>query len=401
LTKKVVDAARRTVWDTDVRGFGLRVRSSGRRFYTLKKGTGRSGRGRWLTIGEHGAPWTPDPVTGAKRTLTVDLARAEAVRLIGEVHAGRDPAQVRRQARAMPTLSEFAARYIEEHSVVHKVPAQVKEERRLLGSTILPKLGALRLDQVSHTQIGEFHRARRHVKVNANRCLTLLSHMFNQARAWGVLPRAHINPCLDVKRFKEMKRRRFLSPEELHDLGAILAGRATITAQFIHLLLYTGARPIELARLKWSDFPGDRLEAAVIRRKERELALFFPRPAREILEARRKEADPDAPYVFPNFRHAKRKTGHMRVTSVQNAWYDLREAAGLKDVRLYDLRHTFASTGLLEGQDLKRIGDLLGHSNPQTTDRYAHLAAGHLLQAAEDTAERLSAALTRQPGAAR
>ena len=179
LTKRVVDEAEPTrdadgklreakLWDNDVRGFFLRVRPSGAKVYGLSYGTGRRGVKRRVTIGEHGASWTPNPVTGQARTLTPELARQEAERLRGEVSAGGDPGARRVSERALPTLAEFAESYLEDYALPHKKPGTVLAERGLLGlrkqpsrplrtkrkpRTILQVLGDRRVDKITTADV--------------------------------------------------------------------------------------------------------------------------------------------------------------------------------------------------------------------------------------------------------
>ena len=219
ITKRLVDAmkpaARDTfVWDELTPGFGLKVTPKGRRIYVLQ--WERAGVPRRYTIGRHGLPgpsglpWTPD------------TAREEAVRLLGVVAAGGDPAEAKQEAKAEPTLKEFAARYLAEHAKVKKKPRSANEDERLLEKRLLPALGRRKLASISRADVQRLHLEMREAPYAANRALALLSKMMNLGEAWGLRPDGS-NPCRHVQRFKEARRERFLSEEELSRLGKVLA----------------------------------------------------------------------------------------------------------------------------------------------------------------------------------
>jgi hypothetical protein len=212
ITKRRVDAAEvpghgeLLLWDSELPGFGLRVRAGGTKVYVLKYGAGRRGLTRKLTIGRHGAPWTPE------------TARDEARRLLGLVAAGQDPASARALAKGMPTLAEFAERYMREHAEPHKKASTSKEDRRCLTRGIIPALGNRRLDTLTRAEIVRFHLGLKDTPTTANRYVALLSHMFTMAEKWGLRAEG-ANPCRHVERFPEKKRKRFLSGDEMARLG--------------------------------------------------------------------------------------------------------------------------------------------------------------------------------------
>jgi integrase len=396
-------------WDLEVRGFGVRVLASGLRLYVFKYGLGRRGKSRWVTIGEHGSQWTPDPVTGLERRLVVAVAREEARRMRGEVLAGRDPAEAKRAARAMPTLKEFGERYLEEYSRPHKAEASAAGDEQNLKH-LVAKLGSMRMDQVMTSHVTRFHLERgTNAPVNANRCVGLLSHIFSMAVKWGVLPRTHFNPCTDVARFVETARKRYLSEQELVRVGAVLAEaeagegiypegelpagkkrrrRRAPAIEVIRLLIFTGARIGEVVSLRWEHVD---LERGVAMQKRKghgaELqAIVLPAPARLLLDGIKHRGE----WVFPG-RHGK----HLARNTVQHAWSRLRKKAKLEDVHVHDLRHSFASVAVAGGSSLPIIGALLGHTQVQTTQRYAHLSDDPLRAAADAAAARIDSALKR------
>lgn len=388
------------LWDSEVPGFAVRVHGGkGRvwRAYVVRFPV--AGKDRWITIGEHGCPWKPDPRTGRPRILTAELAREEALRIRGIWQSGGDPRTLRAKDRLgvvvparlpCPTVEEFSVRYLDKHSDLHKAYASAKKDRELLKGRILPMLGPMRMDDVGPGQVTDLQAKLRKTPVTANRCLSLLSHMFTLARRWGALPKSHENPCRDVPRFREGERERYLSGEELARLGPALVAEKKenlYEVAAILVLAFTGARPTEILGLE-RDQLQLKLGHVMVRRKGRWLPIFLPPPAVAILKDL--PAKKGNPYVFP----AKKSNGPLtNAGPLRTVWRRARAAAGLEDVRLYDLRHTLASMAVNTGYSLPIIGGLLGHTNPKTTQRYAHLAALPVRTAGKKVATQIEAAM--------
>lgn len=398
LTKRLVEAAqppargRRYLIDAEVPGFTAIVRRGAKRvFRTYAIRFGAAGRQRWITIGEHGGPWKPDPKTGNPRTLTTELAREEALRFRGIWQAGGDPRVVRAAGRAegerpprppCPTLEDFARDYLEKHSDVHKALRTAKEDRGYLDRHLLTWRGKARLDDIGPGDIAELQASLKGIPVTANRCVSLISHIFTMARRWRVLPKSHENPCVDVPRFKERRRERYLTAEELARLGpALLAEKADnpYTVAAVLVLAFTGARPSEILELKREQL---RLELGhvMLLRKGQWRPLYLPPPALLILDEVPEVAG--NPYVFPG----RIVAGHVSMGGLHTMWKRVRTAAELEDVHPYDLRHTLASMAINTGYSLEVIGGMLGHTNVATTARYAHLAAAPVREAGKDVA---------------
>lgn len=368
LTKRRVDAAKpgAVLWDGEIPGFGLRVSKGGSKSYVLKYRQGAMQR--WMTIGRHGAPWTPEK------------ARSEAKKLLGRIEDGKDPAAERAADREAETLAAFAERYLDTYARPHKKASSVAEDERNLNNHILPALGRSRVKDITRADIARFHLSLKETPYAANRCRALLSHMFKKAEAWGVRP-DNSNPCVHVEKFEEKGRERFLSPRELNRLGRVLrvvdrAGKASYVATALRLLLFTGARHSEILGLKWAEVD---LENGLLRLADSKTGaktIALPAPAIEILSTLPRIKDNT--YVLPG-----RKQGE-RLVNLQSSWRRIRKAALLRDVRIHDLRHSFASVGVSGGLTLPLIGGLLGHTQAATTQRYAHLA-GDVRQAAANT----------------
>lgn len=378
LTKRRVDSAKpgETVWDGEIKGLGVRVWASGARSYILKYR--RGGVQRWLTIGVHGDGWTPEK------------ARREAERLKGRIREGVDPALEAKIERDADSFDVFADRYLADYAKSHKKASTTREETRALKNHIRPVLGRYRLKDIQRGDVARFHQGMKATPYAANRYLALLSHMFSVAEDWGLRPE-NSNPCRRVKKFKERSRERFLSPDELARLGKALAlaeftGESPYVIAAVRLLLFTGARLSEILSLRWEHVD---LDAALLRLPDSKTGaktIALPAPAVQTLsELQRQESNP--------FVICGRKIG-AHLVNLQKPWRRIRAHAGLDDVRLHDLRHSFASVAVAGGMSLPLIGSLLGHSQPQTTARYAHFADDPRHAAANAVASAISASLT-------
>jgi hypothetical protein len=194
-------------WDTEVKGFGVRCRPSGAKYYVLKMRVG--GRQRWLTIGRHGSPWTPDK------------ARSEALRLLGLKSGGKDPASERDRQKGVITVAELGSRFLTAYVPQHCKPNTAYEYRRAVELFINPALGRHRISDLLRADVAAFHHDQRDCPYQANRALGVLSKMLNLAEEWGLRPDGS-NPCRHVKKYREDKRERYLTKEELQRLGAVL-----------------------------------------------------------------------------------------------------------------------------------------------------------------------------------
>ena len=363
ITRKTVDAlsAREReymLWDSDVRGFGVRVHPSGRKVYLVKYR--HHGRVTKMTIGPHG-------------TIPPAAARARAAEIITAAKTGRDMTgqvlQLRKDERA--TVHDLAGRFLAEYVAAHCKPSSAHSYGIAIRRHVLPRLGRRRVAEITRGDVAAMHHQMGGTPFAANRTLGILSAMFTAAELWELRPQGS-NPCRYVKRFRERRRERFLSDEEYRRLGATLreaedtgtVADAAIAA--IRLLMLTGCRLSEILTLRWEQVALEAGELRLPDSKTGAKVVHLGEPARAVLRGvARKEGNP---WVITGRRPGR------RLASLHFPWGRIRKRAGLDDVRLHDLRHSFASGGLLVGEGLPMIGKLLGHTQVQTTARYAHLA---------------------------
>jgi integrase len=383
LTKRIVDKIAANCpeafyWDDELPGFGLRVKPSGRRSYLVQYRA--KGRTRRFTLGPHGV-------------LTAKQARERARKLLASVRDGGDPSAERKRARQAETVAELGKRYLETHAENHKKPGSLYNDRLFLKTFIRPVLGMRKVADVTTADVQRLHASLHKTPYQANRVLALLSTIFNLAEKWG-LRANNSNPCRHVERYREKKRQRFLSAAELAELGKVLAKVERERVEWpsvvpaLRLLILTGARTSEILTLRWEwvdlqrsclNLPDSKTGAKVIQ---------LNAPALKVLaEIKPDQKDPDNPYVIRG-----RLKGKCLV-NLKDPWGRIRKRAKIPDVRVHDLRHSFASVAVGTGSSLPIIGALLGHTQPQTTARYAHLADDPLRAAAETVGARIAAAM--------
>jgi integrase len=357
ITKRVVDAFRpgALVWDADVKGFGVRCQRAAK-VYILK--TRINGKPRWLTIGRHGAPWTPE------------TARREARKLLGEIAAGRDPAAEREDARRDLTIAELCDLYLAEGCLTKKA-STLAIDRGRIERHIKPLLGKKHVQTLTKANVQRFlhdvatgktaadiktgHRGRAIVKGGkgtAGKAVALLGAIFTFAADRGL---RQDNPAHGVKSFKTKRLERFLSQAELAHLGEALATAETegvnpVPIAAIRFLVLSGVRKSEALLLKWDEVDFERsclrladskTGAKTVALGAAALALLASLPHFE-----------NNPHVFPG------STAGGPFVGLPKIWYRILEAAALQDVRLHDLRHHFASTGAAAGDSLLIIGKL-------------------------------------------
>lgn len=405
LTKAAIDRAKPHtddyfLWDGELKGFGIKIAKGGRKAYVCKYrvGSGRTAPTRRMTIGAHGSPWT------------IDQARTAARKVLGRAAIGEDPAREKQDAKKQITVAALCDLYLE-HGMGTKKASTIATDKGRIERHIKPLLGRKKVPDVTRGDIKRFMqdvangktstdiktglRGRAIVrggKGTATRTVGLLGGIFSYAFDCGLI---EVNPVRGIKRFADKKGERFLSQQELVALGEALrdgsaAGLNPQAIAILKLLIFIGARKGEIETLKWNevDFDGGYLRLADSKTGQKAIPLNAG--ALEVLAAIPRLDG--SPFVFP----AHRSEGHYEGTP--KVWRIVRATAGLGDVRLHDLRHSFASIAVSGGASLPIIGALLGHTNSATTQRYAHLHDDPLKAASEAVGSKIAASLSGKSG---
>lgn len=357
------------VWDTEVKGLGCMVNTSGKKtyyfLYRLLKGTKK----QRLKIGVHG-------------NITCDIARDIARGWMGDIVRGIDPKEhLKKQesnAKQSITLEAFLNLFVEKYKKVQNKESTINRDSYRLNNVIIPFFGNLKVYEVSVVDILRFQDHLKNTPIQFNRCASILSKAFNIAELWGYRHK-NSNPCHGIKKYKERKKERFLTIEELERLEKTLEMQdkfkisSPYTIGAIRLLMYTGCRLGEILNLRWDDvfLKDGYLHLTDSKTGERKIPLNES-AKNVLLKLKRQEENP---YVFVGV-----KVGAC-LTNLTRGWIKIRCLAGLEDVRIHDLRHTFASLAIKQGVDLYTVSKLLGHKNIATTTRYAHLEMEHLIKA--------------------
>ncbi len=386
LTKRVVESAlpdpakRVVLWDTEITGFCLRIYPSGKKTYFLQY-RNKKRETHKIKIGVHGP-------------ITTELARQKAIELSLNVGAGEDPS-IKQKVVAGNTgqsMQDLADKYLDLHAKTKKAPKSYKEDVAKLKNIILKRYGHLRVDAISTLDLQKLNSDLQKTPIQANRTMALLSKMFNLAIQWGW---RSDNPVMGVGKYKEQKRYRWLDDEESQRLfSALDTYHNQNVANAIRLLILTGARKTELLSATWDQFD---LEKGVWTKqahstKQRKMEhVPVSSLVLEILKKMKEQAD--SSFLFPG------KVPGEPLKDPKKAWDTIRKKAGAADVRMHDLRHTFASHLVSSGLSLSIVGKLLGHTQASTTQRYAHLADAPLREAAELIGNKMKKLVSKQENA--
>jgi integrase len=352
--------------DAKVQGLALRISRGGAKSWVWE---GRvRGRVRRITLGHHPA-------------FSLPIARTKALAMAAAVADGRDPAAERARERGELTFGAFAQIYIERHATPHKRSAdddkrmlrdvlpQKKEESKEHEPAPVPATWKhRRLSDITRAEVTQLHGRlqRERGLYTANRILALLRTMFNLAKRWGTL--SADNPAVGVRMFREEKRDRFLTPDELkRTLAGIEQEADWRWRAYFKLSLLLGPRRSELLSARWVDID---LQTCTWRlpttKAGRSHLLPLPTPAVAILESLPSRGQSD--WLFPSTAAA---SGHLE--EPRKAWQRIRSQADVKDVRIHDLRRTLGSWLAANRYGLPLIGRVLNHSQPSATAIYARL----------------------------
>lgn len=360
-------------WDSELEGFGVRVRPSGKKMFQVQYRKG--GRTRRVGIGRYG-------------TVTPEMARSKAKEILGAVAIGQNPAEFISMERAAPTMAHLCERFLEEYAAQRLKPRTFRDYELTIARLVKPNLGSFRVSDVHRRDIAELHHKLRKTPYQANRTLALISKIFNIAEIWELRPDGS-NPCRHVQKYPERPRNRYLCQSELRELGRVLSecdfdgSESSYVVAAFRLLILTGCRLGEIQTLRWNYITSNAMELPDSKTGARRIPL--PQPARDVLASLPRTIG--HPFVVEG------KLPNQHITDLQVPWRRIRERANLPSVRIHNLRHTYASNAVCSGVPLQMVGRILGHSVLQTTLRYAHLADEPVQQAAAENAASLSAAL--------
>jgi len=401
LTKRTVDALaagerRQIVWDRDLKGFGVRIETTGAKTFVVRyrAGGGRRAPRRQINIGRLGA-------------VTVGQARSNAKCVLGQVAQGEDPAKQRALARRAMTVKELCELYLEQ-GVHTKKESTLKTDRGRINRHIIPLLGNRQITNVSGADIEKFMRDVADGKTaittktkprgkavvkggrgTAARTVGLLSAILTFAVKRNLLPD---NPARGVERYPDNKRETYLSLEDFRMLGAVLSeleseGENPTGIDCLRLLAMTGARKGEVVRLQWDEV--DFGTGCLRLRDSKTGPKIIPlgKTALDLIAGQPKLCS--SLWVFPSLK----TEGNTPFVGIEKIWKKVRLKMEMPTVRIHDLRHSFASVGVSEGASLPIIGAILGHKEVSTTQRYAHLADNPVRTATDLISERIGSAL--------
>lgn len=364
---------RRTIWLPMGQKFGIRSYASGRQVYIVQ--ARMAGRPRTVTIA---------PTTLVSQADAARIAR----RVVAEALVGNDPATGRQRIRSAPSWADFLQEYWRKCGPHWKASTRTTQDiyRRLYLDDAFPDRF---IDGIQHADVVRWFNdlSDKAGPGGANRCLSILHAMLNRAEAWGYRPE-HSNPVAGVRRNKPRRHGRFLSEPELARLGAVLtremAGRRRVHATALAVLLLTGCRVSEVLGLHWSDIAGTRLKLRDSKTGPR--TVWIGDDVRALLSGLPRHRA--QPWVFwePHYRKPVRSLRHI--------WLRVRGAAELPDLRLHDLRHSFASHAAARCETVPMIGRLLGHARVASTARYTHLDDADVRNAAFRIGEAIETIMT-------
>ena len=373
-------------WDSELLGFGVRVYPTGRKVYVVQTRAGGKD-GKRVTVGRHGV-------------ITAEEARRRAALIVARIKAGEEPVPEPMAVTLAngPTVADLAAVYLDQVVAVRLKPASAKAYRGVIEKHILPALGRKPALSLDHAAVSALHHGLVETPAMANRAVEMLFRIYRAAEERELIPEGS-NPCRQIAMNRQRRHERFLTDEEFRRLGRVLdeaersEGAMARAAMAIRLLLLTGCRKNEILSLRWDHVD---LEAREMRlgdtKTGRRTVQLSPAATAVLARGTRIEGNP---HVIPGTRRGSRMSG------MQRPWDRIRKSAGLEDMRLHDCRHSFASRALALGESLPMIGRLLGHSQVQTTARYAHLARDSVHEAARRVSDRIEASLYRDcPGLA-
>ncbi len=361
LDQRRVDALKphRTAYDVrdrDLKGFGVRIRPGGGKTYFIQ--SQHEGRRTWKILGR-------------AEDMDAEGARARALAILAAMRSDGEPSRV--AAANLPF--EAVAEEVFRRYARNWKPATLKVNRCYYRNRILPWFRGQPIGSIAESDVRQWFASLHNAPFAADRSAPVLSVILSQAEAYGYRPEG-TNPCRGIRRYRRQGRERFLSSAEFRRLGEALArheSRRPTEVAILRLLLLTGCRRGEILTLKWSFYREGNLFLPDSKTGPR--TVWLSSPARKILDGLPR----NSAWVFPS----PRCRGPIGKGMLNGTWSRIRAQAGISDVRLHDLRHSYASVALAAGETVLAIGRLLGHRDPATTLKYTHLSDSMLRDAAE------------------
>jgi len=357
------DKARVDFYDKKVVGLSLKVLASGHKAFYIRY---RDKRDKQV-----------ERKLGSTAVMKLSDARKAANEVLAQVAMGDDPFEQRRTLKNVPTFAAFVSAHYMTYIKGYKRSWETDET--LLRNHVLPKIGNLYLDEIKRQHLIEVfsHHRESHAPASTNRVLILCRYIFNLAMKWEVEGMTR-NPTAGIEPYPiNNQRERYLKDDEaLRLFEALEASPNPLLPYIVAMLLLTGARRREVLHARWHDLDlAQRLWRIEFNMTGKTRHVPLSQGALSLLAKLPRKEDND--YLFPN-----PKTGKPFV-SIFHSWDTARQKAGLKDVRIHDLRHSFASYVINQGHSLYEVQKLLGHTQVKTTQRYAHLSHDSLLSAAD------------------
>ena len=369
------DAGRMAISDLRVRGLQLERMATGRTKWRLRFAA-PDGRGRiCMTLGD-------------ASILSLVDARQLAEKLLRDAALGIDPRHEREQLRKVPTFADFIADQYMPYIKSYK--RSWDTDVSLLKNHLLPRFGKRYMDEITRQDIVKMHADRKASGAaagSANRLLIMMRYIFNLTLKWEV-PGIKSNPCKGIPLMEENnKMERYLSVDEAQKLyEAVCKSENTMLKYIVPMLILTGARKREVLGARWEDFDlGRRAWRIPISKSGKARHVPLSDGALALLATMPR--DTDCKWAFANPETSK------PYVSIFYAWNTARKSVGLSDVRMHDLRHSFASLLINSGRTLYEVQHILGHTQVKTTQRYAHLSQDTLLAAANSATAALGAAM--------
>jgi integrase len=355
-------------WDGALPGFGVRVYPSGKKSFVLSYR--HRGRAHIKVIGKYGV-------------FTLEQARDRAKKYLASLVDLKDPF-AESKLQGCSSFREFGDVYMQRYAKEHK--KTWREDERRIEKYFLPAFGTIRIDAINRSDVTQLHfDIGQKYPYAANRCVEQLSKMFELAREWSYLPEHHVNPAKGIKAYKEVKRDRWVKPDELPRLAAAINRESNFYgSQAIWLYLLLGVRRDELLRARWDDVDFSRNELRLSETKAGRVH-YVPVSAPALAILCKLPRQIGNPHILPG------EIPGQHLVNIQKIWQRVRKEAGIEDVRLHDLRRTLGSWLAQAGNSLHLIGRVLNHSSQSTTAIYARFAQDNVRQALEDHGQKLMA----------